>query len=267
MISPDPTSVGGAQVAPSPAREASSSASLGAKISAGALVLALSFLGGTAAWLAGEYFLNFYKASRAASENYRDPTALNLEMPGVNSRNGALAFGSLGGLLGLCLGLAGGISRRSVGGALLGAIAGVILGVTCGAFPSFAVMPWQWTHRGDDPWTADLLAPMLIHFGLWSGAGFAAGLAFAIGSRGFNPFRLFQGAFAGLVGAMLGTLVYELGGAYLFPFAHTPNPFSDTAVTRLLARLCVAGFVGLAVFRTLRADLPRKKASPGVELP
>jgi hypothetical protein len=218
-------------------------------------------LGGTAAWLAGEYFLNYFKASRVASENYRDSTQLNLEMPGVTARNGALAFGSLGGSLGLCLGLAGGFCRRSWRGALLGAIAGVVLGVVCGAAPSFAVMPWQWAHRGDDPSTTQLLVPMFIHLGLWGGAGIAAGLAFALGNSGFKPMGLFQGAFGGLVGTMLGTFVYDLGAAYLFPFEHTASPFSDTWGTRLIARLCVAGFVGLAAFRTFRAASARKVVS------
>jgi hypothetical protein len=223
---------------------------LGAQIRIWLLVMGLAMVAGGCAWLSGEFTLDYFKPSAAASENHRDPSALNREMLGVSARNGALAFGPLGGLLGLALGLAGGLSRRSASGALMGAFAGLILGAAAGALPSFGVMPWQWRHRNDDPSTTELLIPMFVHLGLWSGAGLTAGLAFGIG-RGFKPSWLFQAALAGLIGAMLGTFVYELGGAFLFPLERTANPFSDTASTRLLARLCVAGFVALGAVLAL----------------
>ena len=91
--------------------------------------------------------------------------------------------------------------------------------------------------------------PLLIHLGLWSATGLVAGLAFGIGSQGFKPARLFEAALAGLVGAMVGTFVYEMVGAFLFPFDHTADPFSTTPGTRLLARVCIAGFVGLGAIR------------------
>ena len=163
----------------------------------------------------------------------------------------------LGGLLGLALGLAGGLAVRSAGRAALGAVVGLILGVVAGALPAFIVMPWHWEHRNDDPATLDLVAPLLIHLGLWSAAGLAAGLAFGIAARGFRPARLIEAAFAGLIGAMVGTFVFEMAGAFLFPFDHTADPFSDTPGTRLLARLCVAGFVGLGAIRALPADRGR----------
>jgi hypothetical protein len=228
-----------------------SAAGWSAKLQNWAVILGLALLAGVAAWLVGEYTFDYFKPSLAASENYRNPTALNAEMPGVNARNGGLTFGALGGLLGLALGLAGGLCRRSIRWALTGAVAGLILGAAAGALPSFAVMPWQWRHRNDDPWTADLLVPMLIHLGLWSGVGLAAGLAFGIGSSGAKPSRLFEATLAGLVGAMLGTFVFEMVGAILFPLANTVNPFSATPGTRLLARLCIAGFVAVGAFRAL----------------
>jgi hypothetical protein len=94
---------------------------------------------------------------------------------------------------------------------------------------------------------------MLIHLALWSGVGLAAGLAFGIGSSGARPARLFKAALAGMIGAMLGTCIFEIVGAMLFPMDFTPRPFSATSSTRLLARLCVAGFVGLGVIRSLPA--------------
>jgi hypothetical protein len=223
------------------------------------LVLGLAMLAGVAAWRVGESTFGYFQPSLAASENFRDPSALNREMLGVSARNGALTFGVLGGLLGLALGLAGGLSRRSAHGALRGAVAGLILGAAAGALPSLAVMPWQWQHRNDDPSTTELFMPMMVHFGLWSGAGLAAGLAFGIGSGGSQPARLIEAALAGLVGAVLGTFVYEMLGAFLFPLAHTANPFSTTPETRLLARLCVAGFVGLGAVGTLHPNSTQKR--------
>jgi hypothetical protein len=227
------------------------------------LILGLAMLAGVGAWVAGESTSVYFQPSPAAAANYRDSRALNLEMPGVNARNGALTFGVLGGLLGLALGLAGGFCRRSPDGALMGAIAGLILGAAVGALPSFLVMPWQWRHRNDDPATLSLLVPLLIHLGLWSGVGLGAGLAFGIGSGGFRPARLIESALAGLVGAMLGTFVFEMVGAILFPLDHTASPFSATSTTRLLARLCVAGFVGLAAIRSLPSSPVRNDPRGG----
>jgi hypothetical protein len=124
-------------------------------------------------------------------------------------------------------------------------------------------MPWHWLHRNDDPATLDLLAPLLVHMGLWSATGLAAGLAFGIAARRMRPARLVESALAGMVGAMVGTFVFEIAGASLFPFAHTADPFSDTAGSRLLARLCVAGFIGLGVVRAIPADPgPHTKPKP-----
>ena len=237
---------------PRPVVLSSSSAPQAAAAGRGAMIsmaiLGLALLAGVAAWRVGESTLNTFQSSKAA-ENIRDPTILNQEMPRVGSLNAAVGFGPLGALLGLAMGLAGGLARRSLGGAVLGAVAGLILGTAAGVLPSFAVMPWQWRHRNDDPATLELMMPLMVHLGLWSGIGLAAGLAFGIGGRGLQPARLLEAALIGLVGAMLGTFVFEVAGAFLFPLARTASPFSDTPGTRLLARLCVAGFVGLALLR------------------
>jgi hypothetical protein len=204
----------------------------------------------------------FYFMPSKAVENYRDPTALNKEMPIVNSENAALTFGVLGGLLGLALGIAGGVCARSPDRALAGAITGFVLGAAAGALPSFVLMPWQWVHRNDDPPSTVLLTPILVHLGLWAGTGLAAGIAFAIGMGGLNkPARLFEAAIAGLAGAMLGSFVFDLVGAAAFPLDHTARPFSESVGTRFLARICVATFVGLGAIRCLPPK-PKKVALP-----
>lgn len=262
------TSQDDAGTGPGPARDALKreprTSTLGAQrqVWTWTLVLFLALAAGVAAWRLGEGTMEFAKLSQAAAENYRDSTALNMEMPRVASINGALTLGVLGALLGLALGLAGGLCRRSMAAAITGAVVGLILGTAAGALPAWTVMPWHWRHRNDDPATLDLLAPLLMHMALWSTIGLAAGLAFGIGSSGARPLRLLEAALAGLAGAMLGTFLFEVTGAMLFPMDHTADPFSTTSATRLLARLCLAGGVGLGVIRSLPSLQKTDEASP-----
>ncbi len=255
MTSQETASTGGEPVVPpwSPGPKASTTG-LGTRSLTWLMILGLAILAAVAAWQVGESAHNYFRPTLAASENFRDPAALNREMPAVYSRNGALTYGALGGLLGLALGVAGGLAGRSAGRAVLAAVVGLILGTAAGALPSFAIVPWYWSHRNDDPAALNLLGPLLIHIGLWSAAGLVAGLAFGIGSDGLKPARLVEAALAGLVGAMLGALVYEMAGAFLFPHDHTTDPIPGTSGTRLLARLCIAGFVGLGAIRSIPAE-------------
>jgi hypothetical protein len=262
MASQDSASPAREPVVPSQSQgPALKSGGLGAQVRIWFLVLVLALVAGVAAWLAGEFTLDYFKPSEEAASAPYDFRALNREMAEVGAYNGAVAFGTLGGLLGLGLGLAGGLIRRSAGGALLGAIVGLILGTAAGALPSFVLMPWHWRHRNDDPSATLLLTPLLLHLGLWCAIGLGAGLAFAVGSGASKPSRYFEMALAGVVGAMVGTFVYEMVGAFVFPMDRTVEPFAATAGTRLLARLCVAGFVGLGAVRSLP---PRPAPSKGV---
>jgi hypothetical protein len=217
-------------------------------------------LAGVAAWLIGEQTHRYAKLSQVAAENYQNTALLNAEMPGVLTVNGALTFGVLGAVLGLAMGLAGSLCGGPRGRPLAAALVGLLLGAVAGALPSAALMPWYWRHRNDDPATLNLLVPLLIHLGLWSGVGLAAGLAFGIGRGEAGAARLVQTSLAGLFGAMVGTTVFELVGAFLFPFDFTADPFSITPGSRLLARLCVAVFVGLAAVYAL----PRPAVSKGL---
>jgi hypothetical protein len=212
----------------------------------------VAVLAGAAAWYCGELTLDRFNASDKASSQRFDFSVLNKEMAWATSLNGAAAFAVLGGLLGFGLGLVGGLGRQSAAGAILGAVVGLILGAAAGALPSFAIMPWHWKHRGDDEYRGQLLLPTLVHLGLWCSLGLTAGLAFGLGRYGRRPSRLFVTAAAGLIGAIVGTSLFELAGALLFPLAETANPFSVTWQTRLLARLSVALFVGLAVMLSFR---------------
>jgi hypothetical protein len=224
------------------------------------LIFGLAILAGTCAWIVGEFALDHYKPSEKAASQAYAFAALNSEIAQANALNGAIAFGVLGAVLGIAMGVGGGLTARSARGAVLGAVIGLVLGAAAGALPSFWIMPWQWKHRHDDPATTDILMPLLVHLGLWSTVGLAAGLAFALGAGGFRPLRLLEAGLAGLAGAMLGTFVFEMLGATLFPLSWTLEPFSITPETRLLARLCVAGFVALGAIVVVPSVLGRKSA-------
>ena len=144
----------------------------------------------------------------------------------------------------------------------MGAIVGLVVGGLAGALPSFGLMPFQWKHRNDDPNNATLLMPLLIHLGLWAGVGLASGLAFGVGRYGLKRSRLIEAALAGLVGAFLGTFVFEMLGALLMPTAETTKPIAEAALARLLARICVALFVALGAIRTLPPAIKRCQSTP-----
>jgi len=215
------------------------------------MVIGLAIVAGVAAWAVGEAGLDHFQPSAAAASQAYSFAAVNKETERTNALNGAMIFGAFGGLLGLAMGLGGGLARRSAAGAIVGGIIGLLLGAAAGALPAFILMPWQWRHRNDDPSATQILVPLLLHFGLWAGLGLTAGIAFSVGNGRFKGLRLLEAGVAGLAGAMLGTFIFEMIGAILFPLGGTLLPISATPETRLIARLCVAVFVALGAIRCL----------------
>jgi hypothetical protein len=167
-----------------------------------------------------------------------------------DARNAAVAFGSLGGLLGLFLGLAGGLERRSIGSAAKAGWVGLFLGATVGAVLPLVLIVLYYrvlAQRSGD----DLLLSVGLHAALWGTLGAVAGLAFAIG-RG-RPRLALRLVIGGLAGAVVGTLVYEAVGAMADPQGGTADAISATWLTRLLARLLVAIGAAVAIDLTIRA--------------
>jgi len=186
---------------------------------------------------------NFFGAKRET---------VSRDTPRVVRRTTALAYGVLGVCLGGCLGFAGDVARRSaaasVAGGLLGAVLGAVLGgqATLWLLPS--LLELRQNHRD-----LDMIIGMLIHGVIWGPLGAAAGLAFAIG---LGDSRLTGRALAaGLVGAVLGAVAFDLVGAFAFPLAKTDSPISLTWPSRLLARLLVC--VATAAVVALVVSVPR----------
>jgi hypothetical protein len=112
--------------------------------------------------------------------------------------------------------------------------------------------------RNVDDQAADLILPLLTHGGMWCPIGAAAGLAFGVGlgGRGRAP----RAALGGLLGAGVGTMVYEAAGALLFPLAKTVLPISLSAGARLLAHLAVA--VPAALCAAVASQAPKAEPAP-----
>ena len=177
----------------------------------------------------------------------RDVMGTKIWMPTMESRsagltkNGALTFG----LLGLCLGLPG--DGRRPGPAIdvrrsRRHAAGNGPGSGPGAQRLLALLAL--VHHGTVALLRSRPDPSLgMHGLIWGSVGAGAGLAFAVGLG--KPRRGLPGPIAGLLGALLGTLAFEVIGAVAFPLAECDEPISRTWVTRLMARLLVS--VGAAV--------------------
>ena len=169
---------------------------------------------------------------RASADERRDRAAL---IHGAEIAQVALLMGLLGGFEGLSLGLAGGLARRSTRWAAAAAAAGVILGAGAVVGSSLCVMPYYLTNRnllGDS-----FRASLLIHGALWVPAGAIGGLALGLGLGGWK--RTARALAGGMAGAALGTMLYEVVGAAIFPLSRTHLPLSDTWGSRVTARLLV----------------------------
>ncbi len=152
------------------------------------------------------------------------------------TKNAALAFGVLGLCLAGSLGVVGGLARRPASSSARGGLVGAVLGLVLGAGATIGVLPFAIRARLDYP-ENELILSLASHALIWGLLGASAGLAFAVG---LGERRLIGRAFmAGLAGAVLGAVTFELIGGTFFGLAETTHPISATWLTRLMARLLV----------------------------
>lgn len=200
-----------------------------------ALVVALlvALASGGVGWVVGDAF----RVAEVVDEDEFYGGA-ELSVP-LATRNGAVGYATLGAVLSLGLGVAASllIGRRSIPGAVVAGLSGVVLGAAAGAASSYGLFPVYFNRMA----SADVTLSVLIHLGVWSALGAAAGIAFGIGT-GSRP-MIGRALVGGIVGAGLGTILFDVSGS-LFPLAHTERPLSDLRGTRLagnlLLGLCVA---------------------------
>jgi hypothetical protein len=178
----------------------------------------------------------------------------------ADARNGAVTFGVLGLCLGGCLGLAGGLVGRSPARMAIGGLLGAVLGAGLGVGLSLALLGPALRMR-DVYFDYDLLISVAMHGLIWGSLGAAAGLAFAAGMGDWR--RAGRYVIGGLVGAILGTLIYEAIGAAIFSSANTGEVISTTMETRFMARLLVTAGTALMVALLLPGPPAAAGASPG----
>jgi hypothetical protein len=230
-----------------------------------ALAVAAGVAAGLLAWLAGEACYDFIRPAKERVEmmglSQLQPTTRTMSI--ADTRNAALAFGALGGLLGLALGAAGGLACRSLRAAGWAGLTGLVLGAAAGVGLAMLVGPWVFklSTRPDLPAWLDpegMILPMLIHGAIWCAIGAAGGLALAVG-LGLGPRAMGRAMLGGLLGAALATVIYEVAGAQFFPLAQTTNLIATSSWARLLARLLVTVLVAFGAAREAVAGLaPRR---------
>ena len=176
---------------------------------------------------------------------------------GNAAQNAAVAYALLGAILSLILGVTAGcfLGRFSIPRVLAAGLAGVVLGASFGAASSYALTPIYFHRMG----TADVTLSLLIHLGIWTAVGAASGVAFGVGSGSRDV--LVRSLVGGITGAALGTLLFDISGAFL-PLARTERPLSEQAGTRLAANivLCLCVAIGIVVVASQTRRVTANKA-------
>lgn len=176
---------------------------------------------------------------------------------GRATQNAAVAYALLGASLSLILGVTAGffLGRFSIPRVLAAGLAGIVLGASFGAASSYGLTPIYFNRMG----TADVTLSLLIHLGIWTAVGAATGLAFGVGSGSRDV--LVRSLVGGITGAALGTLLFDISGAFL-PLAHTERPLSEEAGTRLAANivLCLCVASGIVVVASQKTRVAANKA-------
>jgi hypothetical protein len=143
-------------------------------------------------------------------------------------------------LLGSMVGAAGGLTRRSVMAVSSATLAGLLGGGIGGGLAAYGLTPLFVRYYSD--YNPLLLLPVIVRGGICAVIGVAAGMAFGLGKSG--PAGALRSLTGGLLGSVLGIVVFESVNALLFPMDRNDNAIPTTAIARLLCYLCVA--VGVA---------------------
>lgn len=207
---------------------------------------------GVAAWAIGESFYGYFGAPmrKVTTMGYVSFRATPGDLVAANIKNALIPYGVLTALTAVTLGMLGAGHRRNLRAGVVGGLWGLALGIPLTGALTIASLLGYWSYFGENPLTEELLVPLLSHMVSWAGVGAAGGLSLGLALGGGRSVVL-RSILWGVIGALLGTLVYELVGAALFPLHRTTFPVSASSVSRGLARTSVA--VGVTVFAMLGA--------------
>lgn len=222
------------------------------------LIVAIGLVAGLASFGIGEIAPSlvppsFEFSQEVLADRNRLPAETQRRMTRSQDLAAAIAYGSLGILLGLGLGLAGGSTRGAEGRALPGALSGIVLGGVAGAGASLLILPLYHAARkasNDDDVNLDLALALVTHGGIWLAIGAAAGAALGLGQGG--SYRIPRGVVGGILGAGLAAVIYEVVGALAFPLAQTFRPRATTWPARLMAHLLVAMLTSVLALWAIR---------------
>ncbi|WP_422922927.1 hypothetical protein [Singulisphaera sp. PoT] len=230
----------------------------------GLVMIVAGAAAGLASWRVGEwaqaYFAPTFEMSKELSSNaVSSAQEIGRQKRLAVQQVASAAYGSMGAVLGLLLGACGSPWRGGLR-RVIAAMAGAVLGGTlCWLCTRLMLgIYWRAFMESATHLSHDVLFPILIHGGMWAGAGLGAGLAFGLGGEGWKSPAI--AALGGIVGAILGTLVFDVLGGIAFPLASTTNPIPATANARLLVHMsvCLMSAVGI-----LWATRPSPAKSPG----
>jgi hypothetical protein len=222
------------------------------------LALLVAVLAGVGAWLGGEAIYGRFMPPLMATSGFpsiEQVQANTKARQAGTTREAMLTTALLGGLLGLGLGVAGGVVRGSGRSAAIAGLSGLVLGAGAGALATLALMPVY--YRFYNPDKDDLIVAILIQGAIAAAMGAGAGAALGVGiAGGWGGARTREGrgivlrALAGgLLGAIVGILIYQIAGAIAFPRAQTSKPLSASSGSRLLAQAAVAVLVALGAVK------------------
>lgn len=222
----------------------------------GLIQLVTSAAAGFAGWSIGERTRDFARVPIEISSKAYQFAELNAATLKVNSINGAIVYGGFGLCLAIAASLAGMLVASGQKPRLFVVLAAVVAAAALSGLPSFLMMPMSAASADADPGSLDLTTPLLIHLGLWCPIGAGIGLVCGL-MHGEDRKSIAERVVAGIVGAALGTVVYEFAGAISMPTGKTNEPLPGTESARLAAMLCVALGIGLAMVRVnLRPKKP-----------
>ena len=208
----------------------------------------------TVAWVAA----NGLRIEEVVNMN-KDFGGATLSVPRA-TRNGAIAYASLGAILASGLAVTGLFAARRLTPARL--FVGIVIGAALGALlPTLScqpLFPWYFANLEQ----TDLRVALLTHLGIWASVGAAAGASFGVGVGRRDI--LVRAAVGGIIGAAVATLLFDIIGLF-FPFAHTERPLAEDATTRLAANFTLAIFAAIGTLVVALQEGRDSKTNPTKE--